>query len=352
MGLVGFLLTPVTCQISVDLLPTHEFARRPLMWLELISRNRATLSYSPSFGYELCARRVGRNPPPDLDLSSWRVAGVGGDMIRPDMLRTFGQTFADCAFDANAFLASYGMAEASLALSFAPLGGGLRVDQVDTDRLELEHLALPATGALPGRVREFVHCGPILPQHQVEVRDAAGRALPERRVGIVHVRGPSLMQAYFGDPDETERVLSADGWLNTGDLGYLHDGEVVITGRAKDLIILNGRNIWPQDLEWTLESEIDLLRSGGVAAFSVDETHGERVVVLCECRNSDAGTREALRETVGGILRSRHGVEARVVPVPPRALPQTSSGKLSRSKAKQLYLQGVFDDTHVAAVSA
>ncbi|MDE2148317.1 MAG: fatty acyl-AMP ligase [Gammaproteobacteria bacterium] len=348
MGLVGFLLTPITRQMSVDLLPARDFARWPLLWLELISRNRATLAYSPSFGYELCVRRAERGLPPGLDLSSWRVAGIGGDMIRPHLLKQFSETFAACGFRRTAFVASYGMAEASLALAFAPLDAGLRIDRVDTERLEREHVAYPPEDGATGRVREFVHCGPILPSHEVEVRDDSGRALPERRVGVLHVRGPSLMREYFGEPEETARVLSSDGWLNTGDLGYLHDGEIVITGRAKDLIMLNGRNIWPQDLEWTAETEIEALRRGGIAAFSVEGHSADEVVVLFECRSSDPGAREALREAVGGVLRSRHGVVARVVPVPPRTLPQTSSGKLSRSKAKQLYLRGAFDDCDVA----
>ena len=344
MGLVGFMLTPMTCRISVDYLPTHEFARRPLVWLDLISRNRATLSYSPSFGYELCVRRADRTVPAGLDLSSWRVAGIGGDMIRPQVLQRFAETFAVAGFDPNACVASYGMAEASLALSFAPLDQGLRVDRVDTWRMEHEHVAYTPAEAAEGRTRDFVHCGPVLPGHEVEVRDDRGQPLPERHVGVLHVRGPSLMREYFGEAEETTRVLSADGWLNTGDLGYLNDGEIVITGRANDLIMLNGRNIWPQDLEWTAEAEVDEVRSGGVAAFSVEGDPTDTVVVLFECRSADREAREALRAAVAGVLWSRHGIDARVVPVPPRALPQTSSGKLSRAKAKQLYLQGRFDE--------
>jgi len=347
MGLVGFLLTPLSCAISVDFLPTHEFARRPLVWLDLISRNHASLSYSPSFGYELCVRRAERGVPAGLDLSSWRVAGIGGDMIRPHVLQRFAETFAAAGFRSSACVASYGMAEAALALSFAPLDAGLRVDRIDTDRLEHEHEAHPPQDDAVGRTREFVHCGAILPGHWVEVRDDHGQSLAERRVGVIHVRGPSLMREYFGEPEETARVLSADGWLNTGDLGYLNEGEIVITGRANDLIMLNGRNIWPQDLEWTAEAEIEEVRSGGVAAFSVEGEPADTVVVLFECRSSDREARAALRAALGGVLWSRFGIKAQVVPVPLRALPQTSSGKLSRAKAKQLYLHGVFDETGV-----
>jgi len=164
--------------------------------------------------------------------------------------------------------------------------------------------------------------------------------LSERQTGRLFARGPSMMQGYFGQPEATAAVLSADGWLDTGDLGYLSGGQVVITGRAKDLIIINGRNLWPQDLEWTAEHEVAALRSGDVAAVAVDDGQGERIVVLVEHRPADAATLDALCKEVSGVLRLRHGVETDVVPVPPRSLPRTSSGKLSRAKAKQLYLKG------------
>ncbi|MDN5874807.1 MAG: fatty acyl-AMP ligase, partial [Sinobacteraceae bacterium] len=346
MGLVGFMLAPLSCHISVDYLPTDEFGRRPLTWLHLISRNRATLSYSPSFGYGLCARRANRGAPDTLDLSSWRVAGIGGDMIRPDVLQRFSDTFAGAGFDARAWVASYGMAEASLALSFAPLNSGLRVDVLDSQRLEADNQAWLLSTAAGRRSRAFVHCGPILPHHEVQIRDAAGRTVAEHQVGTIFVRGPSLMREYFGDPLESARVLSADGWLNTGDLGYLNGGEIVITGRAKDLIILNGRNIWPQDLEWTIEAEVAGLRSGSVAAFAIDAEPADEVVILIERRSRDD---EALRIAAAAALRSHHGVGAKVVLVGLHSLPRTSSGKLSRAKARQCYLSGELDDQRVGA---
>lgn len=343
MGLVGFLLTPLTCQITIDLLPTREFARRPLVWLNLISRNRGTLAYSPSFGYELCARRAETASIEGIDLSSWRVAGIGGDMIRPHILSRFSDRFAPSGFQAESFVASYGMAEATLALSFAPLGGGMQSDTVDMDALEKKNLATPfQQGAERGR--EFVHCGPALPGHRVEVRDESGNALPARHVGRIFAHGPSLMEGYYGNAEESARVLSPDGWLDTGDLGYLTDGQIVITGRAKDLIIINGRNIWPQDLEWAAESEVAALRSGDVAVFSADIDAEEKVIALIHCRSNASDAREALKTEVAGILRMRHGVDATIVLIPPHSLPQTSSGKLSRSKAKAMFVNGTFAD--------
>jgi fatty-acyl-CoA synthase len=345
MGLIGFLLAPMTNQMTIDLLPTGAFVRRPLLWLDLITKNGGTISYSPTFGYELCARRAEVASIEHLELSKWRSAGLGGDMIRTGPLRAFAERFASVGFSEKAFVASYGMAEATLALSMAPLGAGLKVERLDVERLE-QHQAVVTDDT--ERSREFARNGPALPNHELEVRDENGVVLPERGVGRIYARGPSLMREYFEQPAETARVLSADGWLNTGDLGYLIDGEIVITGRGKDLIILNGRNIWPQDLEWTAEAEVDGLRSGDVAAFSVPSDGEETVVVLVQARGGDADTRVALVEKVTGVLRLRHQVEAQVQLVGAHALPQTSSGKLSRSKARTAYLAGAYAPTERA----
>ncbi len=341
MGLVGFLLMPMAFQCTVDVIPTHDFARRPLLWLDLISRNRGTISHSPSFGYELCTKRTERASLEGLDLSSWRSAGIGGDLIRPDVLASFAERFGPRGFDAAAFLPSYGMAEATLTLCMAPLGQGARRDAVDAVIFENEQRAVPLNGGT-GRSRTFILCGAILPGHDIEVRDEAGHPLPYRRVGRIFVRGPSLMTGYFGAPEETARVMTGDGWLDTGDLGYLLDGQIVITGRAKDLIIINGRNLWPQDIEWAVETEIGVLRSGDVAVISVLGDPGEEVVALVQCRTHDPAERDALAARVANVIRGRHSLEANVVLVPPHSLPQTSSGKLSRSRARTLYLAGHF----------
>jgi len=341
MGLVGFMLAPMLSQLSVDYLATREFARRPLLWLDLIARNGGTLSYSPSFGYELCARRAETASIGHLDLRGWRVAGIGGDMIRPGVLRSFAAAFAPAGFDARAFLASYGMAEATLALSFAPLDQGIGSEVLDMDRLEAEGDAVAAPAGAP-RSREFVRCGGALPGHALEIRDPAGVVLGERRVGRIFARGPSLMQAYFERPDETGAAMSPAGWLDTGDLGYMAGGEVVITGRAKDLILVNGRNVWPQDLEWTAETEIPGLRTGDAVAFSIDSVEGEQVVMLVQSRVAEAEARGRLVGEVINLIRARHGVEVQAMLVEPRSLPQTSSGKLSRARAREMFRRGAF----------
>ncbi|WP_395494920.1 fatty acyl-AMP ligase [Acetobacter sp. KSO5] len=345
MGLVGFFLTPMTCQLTVDLLPTREFARRPHVWLDLISRNRGTIAYSPSFGYELCARRPASA---ELDLSCWRVAGIGGDMIRPHILKEFAERFEAVGFNAKAFVASYGMAEATLAISFVPLNTGIETDTIDLPALENDGIARAATDPSTP-TRTFVVCGKVLPGHELEVRDPEGHVLGDRQTGTIFVRGPSLMNGYFRKPADTAQVLDQDGWLNTGDLGYMLNGQIVVTGRAKDLIIINGRNIWPQDLEWSAESHIPALRSRDVAVFSMEKGEHEEIVALIQCRVTSPEAREALRAEAASLFRRLHGVDVSVVLVPPHALPQTSSGKLTRAKARKMFQTGMFEPQPEAA---
>jgi fatty-acyl-CoA synthase len=349
MGLVGFFLMPLTSQISTDYLAPDEFARRPLIWPTLISRNGGTISFSPSFGYDLSARRAMNADLGHLDLSRWRVAGIGGDQIRPGILARFADTFGRCGFRKEAFVASYGMAEATLGMSFAPLDRGIEVDRVDLGRLRREGRAVPADGE---DVRDLVICGKPLPDHELQVRDAAGSVLAERQVGHIMFRGPSVMTEYFRRNEETARVLSADGWLDTGDMGYLVGDSIVVAGRSKDLIIVNGRNVWPEDLETALENHIDGVRRGDVVAFSVDGGDAERVVILVQSRTSDPVMREAQRTSVASVILSAAGLNCSVVLVSHNALPRTSSGKMSRTKARDMYLASLLGEPEQGAASA
>ncbi|MBL1431423.1 MAG: fatty acyl-AMP ligase [Robiginitomaculum sp.] len=344
MGLVGFLLTPLVTQLSNDILPTRDFARRPLVWLKMISDNRASISFSPSFGYDLCARRAAKANLDHLDLSCWRGAGIGGDMIRVAVLDSFTERFAKAGFSGNSLMPSYGMAETTLAISFAPLGQGVVYDTVDLNLLDKAKKAVAVEKNDGIASREFVLCGPVLPEHKLEVRDEAGKVLGEAEVGRIFVAGPSLMTKYFRNEGETSCVLAEDGWLDTGDLGYLRNNQIVITGRAKDLILVNGRNVWPQDLEWSAENGVDGLRSGDVAAFSIDIDDHEEVILLVQIRISDQQRRDDLLRGIEGLVNAQYGLTTQVVGVPPHSLPQTSSGKLSRSKARKMYLDGTFEE--------
>jgi fatty-acyl-CoA synthase len=340
MGLVGFCLAPMMGQVTVDFLATTSFARRPALWLKLMSENRSTICYSPSFGYDLAGRRINGDAA-TLDLSNLRAAGIGGDMVRADVLDQFAASAAAAGFDARAFIPSYGMAETTLAVSFTDVEKPVRIDTIDREAYKTERRAVPAkAGAAPDKVRGFVVCGKPLPGHQVAIRGDDGQELGQREIGRIFVTGPSLMAGYYHNDEATEAVMADGGWLDTGDMGYWLDGEIVITGRLKDLILHNGRNIWPQDIEWAAE-QIDPLRSGDVAAFAVEGEDGDDdVVVLVQCRLADAAAMDNLRRKVAGVVHQCAGVECSVVLVPPKSLPFTSSGKLSRAGAKQKYLAG------------
>jgi fatty-acyl-CoA synthase len=344
MGLVGLVLSPMASQVSVDYLKTRDFGMRPRLWLALISENRATVSFSPPFGYELCVQRLREDKADRFDLSCWRVAGVGAETIRPEPLLRFADMLAPSGFDARAFLACYGMAECSLAVSFSPLDAGMQLDTVDADQMAESQRAVPLDPSRPaggGKAKSFVKCGEALPGYEIQVRDPDGRPLPERRVGTFFVRGPSVMSGYFGEPGLTREVLSEDGWLNTGDLAYITAGSVVITGREKDLIIIKGRNIWPQDLEVIAESQPEV-RTGDASAFSVTATDGEDTAVLViECREPSEGKRHELVSRLKGIIRQELGIECFIELVPRNTLPRTTSGKLSRSGAKADFLARV-----------
>ena len=219
MGLVGFCLSPLLAQSSVDYLSTSAFARRPALWLKLMSDNKSTATFSPSFGFDLAARRINGDAP-SLDLSNLRVAGIGGDMVRADVLARFADVLSVAGFNPRAFMPSYGMAETTLAISFAATDAPVRVDLVDRGLLKSEGRAVPATGE---NARSFVVCGKPMPGTAMEVRGGDGAILGERAVGRIFVKSPSLMSSYFHNPDATAAVVGADGFLDTGDMGYWRD---------------------------------------------------------------------------------------------------------------------------------
>lgn len=272
MGLVGCFLSLIANQVSGDYLKTEDFARRPLAWLDLITRNEGTsISYSPTFGYDICARRISSQSHVDdrFDLSRWRLAGNGADMIRPDVMQNFVNAFADAGFKASAFLPSYGLAEATLAVTIMPPGEGIRVELVEEERLS----GSPRDLSRPARYRAIVNCGKPVLDMEVVIRGENDASLADHKIGKVWCRGTSVMHSYFRDPEATEACL-VDGWLDTGDMGYMANGYLFIVGRAKDMIIINGKNHWPQDIEWAVE-QLPGFNHGDIAAFSVEMDNGE-----------------------------------------------------------------------------
>jgi fatty-acyl-CoA synthase len=347
MGLVGCLLSPIANQVSTDYLRTEDFARRPLAWLDLISRNEGTtLSYSPTFGYDICARRISSQSAvaERFDLARWRLAGNGADMIRPDVMQSFVNAFAAAGFKADSFVPSYGLAEATLAVTLMPPGEGISVELVEEERLS----GRPRDLSRPARYRAIVNCGKPVLDMEVEIRGEDGQARGDHMIGKVWCKGPSVMHSYYRDPEATADCM-VEGWLDTGDMGYMAKGYLFIVGRAKDMIIINGKNHWPQDIEWAVE-QLPGFHQGDIAAFSVETENGEEVpAVLVHCRVSDPEERVKLHDQIREKVRSITGMNCVVELVPPRTLPRTSSGKLSRAKAKKLYLSGEIEPFKLAA---
>ena len=324
MGLVSLSLAALFGQCPVDYIAPSSFARRPGLWIELMSRLGSTITAAPTFGYRLAAQRAA--PADAIDLSRLRIAGVGGDMIRLDDLEAFATALSSKGFDAAAFRPSYGLAEATLAVAFA-------------DRLETHDPSPDA--AQPGEsARRFVVCGRVISGHELIIAAPDGAPMPSGEVGRILVRGPSIMDGYVR-PSADGSPLGPDGFLDTGDLGYLVEGKLVVTGRAKDVLHFRGRNIWPEDIEWTAE-RIPPLKAGDTAAFGVSDGAGDdRLVVLVQSGMPD-DVAETLCQRVRVAVSEAAGVICEVVTVPPRSLPFTSSGKLSRQAARLKYLGGEF----------
>lgn len=340
MGMVGFVLGPIASQLSVDYLPTRDFALRPLQWLRLISRNRCTIAFAPPFGYELCARRIRDADLRQLDLSSWRVAGVGAEMLRTSAFNNFATKMVAAGFDSAAFLPCYGLAEASLAATFSELGRGLDVMAIDALAMAERGTAVRVASDRR-KVNKIVNCGRAIPEHDIRIVDNDGKALPDLRVGRVLIKGPSLMNGYLNDEEGTRQVMLEDGWLDTGDLGYLFEQNLFLTGRRKDIIIVNGRNIRAQDLE-ELAEDLDEIRMGEASAFDVEDADGQQTIVLVvECRLADSTARQSLISRLQRKIYQGFGIYCYVDLVPLHTLPRTSSGKLSRVAARKGFMERV-----------
>jgi fatty-acyl-CoA synthase len=348
MGLIGFVLAPVMHQVSSVFLPPLLFLKRPASWLQAITRHKGTIAYAPNFAYALSVKRIREKELAGIDLSSWRVAGCGAEPIRPETLEAFAATFASVGFRKEALLPSYGMAEATLAIAFTPVEKGMRTLAVDGPKLWADGVAVPVADDTDDAV-VLVSCGEKFEEHDVAIFDpedlSSTTRLPDGRVGEIRIAGPSVMAGYWEDVERTREAF-AGPFLRTGDLGFLHAGNVYICGRSKEVVIVNGRNYYPQDMEWEA-SKVTGVRKGNVIAFGARDPSGierdrERVVVAFEMQYSDEPERaQSVAQDVRKAVQEGMGLTVDdVVPVAPGALPKTSSGKLQRSKTRELYEAG------------
>lgn len=336
MGMVGFLTVPMVTGLELVKVTPADFLGRPLLWAELISKYRGTVTAAPNFAYAVLARQLARAEDGSLDLSSLRIALNGAEPIDPGTVEAFTAAGARFGLRPESVLCAYGMAETALAVSFAPVEKGMEVDVVDADALELRRRAEPASG---GAVRRFPKLGPPLPGLEVRVVGDDGRVLGDREVGVLQLRGESVTPGYL-TVDGPLPAQDADGWFDTGDEGYLVDGNVVVCGRRKDVIIMGGRNVYPTDIERAAETA-DGVRAGNTVAVRLDageDRRRESFAVVVESRQAgDAEAERAIKKDVIARVVSAVGVRpAEVVVVGPGSLPKTPSGKLRRAATREL----------------
>jgi fatty-acyl-CoA synthase len=333
MGFVGMALGPLYSACTGVLMPPALFVRRPVEWLRAITRHHGSISFAPNFGFDVCVRRVKPQDLEGLDLSSWRIAGCGAEPIHAATIEAFAQRFAAVGFRESSLFPSYGLAEHVLAATFPMRDHRPSTETVSIDALNDRRAAAPS-GEEDAAVT-LVGCGRPFPGHAIRIVDDEGRALPERAVGEIVLAGPSVMLGYYKHDALTAQTIR-DGWLHTGDLGYVSGGELFVCGRAKDVIIVNGRKYYPQDLEWAVD-ELAGVRRGRVVAFGTSERgRADRVVIVVEPSGTVAT--DALAETIRRQVGSMFGLYVdEVAVVPSGTVGRTTSGKVQRAATRRRY---------------
>ncbi len=345
MGLIGHFLASMAWGMPLVKLPPEKFIRRPKEWLRAMSRYRGSASAAPNFAYSLCVKKIKDRDLEGVDLSSWRVAFCGAEPINHETVRSFIERFRPHGFRETTFFPVYGMAEFSLAATFPTPQTPPRFDRVDRVRFERHGEAVPVPeGAAESDVEviTWVGVGRAMPgDHAVRVVDGQGSPLPERREGEIEVRGPSLMAGYYKNTVATAEALR-DGWLRTGDRGYLAEGELFVTGRTKEIIIKGGKNLYPQDVE-AAAAKVEGIRLGCCAAFGVQNAGRgtEDLILVCETRVDDPQRRAAIMSEVRSAVLEAIGATPDVVLlVEPGTVPKTSSGKIQRDLMRRRYREG------------
>lgn len=350
MGLIGHFLSVVLFGLQATYLPTLAFLRDPGIWLDTVSRHRGTVSFAPNFAFALTVKKAAPPAAGEItwDFSSVRVFGCGAEPINAEVLDAFIDAYGPYGLKQEAVMPAYGMAEATLAIAFDSLASRFQRLPISGAAYRNEGLVVPA--AVGDDVLTFVSCGKVLDdRHRVRIIDDAGRELVPGRVGDVQFHGPSVAAGYFENAEATRSAFSADGWLSTGDRGFIVDGNLYVTGRKKDILVVNGRNYDPQQVEWAVE-DVPGIRKGNVVAFSVPGDVTEQVVIAAERSGKSEDDDNAAQ-----ITKIRRSVSDRtrlaladVVLLQPGQLPKTSSGKVQRSRTRDLYVQGALADSVVA----
>ena len=374
MGLTNGIVQPIYGGRQCVLMPPQSFLQRPARWLQAISRYKATISGGPNFAYEICARKITPEQRDGLDLSSWKVAYNGAEPVRVDTLKRFAAAFSSCGFRPSFFYPCYGLAEATLIVS-----GGLMKDEpvLCTTRVAaLEHNGIAETSDAAQNVRTLVGCGSAMPDTKIVVAHPESMtACAPDEVGEIWVSSPSVTQGYWNRPEETKGIFNAyladtgEGpFLRTGDLGFLRDGELFVTGRLKDLIIIGGRNLYPNDIEFTVEQSHAAVRSGCCVAFSVDVTDDERLIVAAEVErryqperhqlngesrdDSHASNQngrspadlDAVSRAIRRAVAEEHDVRVHaVVLLKAGSIPKTPSGKVQRRVCEARFRDGTLE---------
>ncbi len=340
MGLIGGMISAIYNQTRLVSMMPEAFVMNPASWLKNVTRHRGTIVVAPNFAYHLCANRIDEEDLAGLDLSTLKVALNGAEPIDLKTMEMFERKFAPVGFGDNVNFPVYGMAENCLAATFPRLGSRFEVEPVDRARLETEGRAVDADAGDPFPF-QAVSVGSPLAGQEIVIAGRNGRPAREREVGEILIKSPSLMRGYYHNPEETAKVIK-DGWLHTGDLGFVYKQRLFITGRAKEMIIKRGRNYYPYDIE-RAASEVKGVRKGCLAAFAIPnrETGTEDLVLVCETRETEEQRKQQIEKAVASeVLGSVGAKPDQVLLVPPRSIPKTSSGKLQRLLCRQRYLDG------------